>query len=181
MTDPVADYQTAARGFSSVLAQSAGKLDRPSPCEGWTAKDIVDHVMGGAPYYAVAWGGTVPELPEGTDLATRFDAESAALAEVCARPGVLDQMTPSPLGDGEIPRRVMLGIFTTDTLIHTWDLAKAIGVEVELDPELLRRSWEGVVPMESVLRTPGIFGPVVDVPDDAPFQDRALGFFGRQA
>lgn len=180
MGDPVADYVTAARGFSRVLAQSEGRLDRASPCEGWTAKDVVDHVMGGAPYYAVAWGGTAPDVPDDADLATRFDAESAALADACSRPGALDQMTSSPIGDGEIPVRVMLGIFTTDTLIHTWDLAKAIGVDVELDADLLQRSWDGVVPMESVLRAPGIFGPAVDVADDAPFQDRALAFFGRQ-
>ena len=180
MGDPVADYVTAAQGFSKVLAQSDGKLDRPSPCDGWTGQDIVDHVMGGAPYYAVAWGGSAPQLADHVDLAARFDAESAALAEACRRPGVLDQMTPSPLGDGEIPVRVMLGIFTTDTLIHTWDLAKAIGVDVELDADLLQRSWDGVIPMESVLRAPGIFGPAVDVPDDAPFQHRALGFFGRR-
>lgn len=68
-----------------------------------------------------------------------------------------------------------------DTLVHTWDLAKAIGVDVELDRDLLQRSWDGVVPIESIVRQPGIFGPAVELPDDAPYQDRALAFFGRRA
>ena len=57
MPDPVADYETAASGF----AERAGAVRRatssvPSPCEGWTAQDIVDHVMGGPPYYTARVG-----------------------------------------------------------------------------------------------------------------------------
>ena len=60
MPDQVADYETAASGFAAVLAQCGGDLTMPSPCEGWSAQDVVDHVMGGPPYYAEAWGGQVP-------------------------------------------------------------------------------------------------------------------------
>ena len=52
-------------------------------------------------------------------------------------------------------------------------------VDVALDEDLLQRSWDGMIPIESVVRRPGIFGPAVDVPDEAPLQDRAMAFFGR--
>lgn len=178
MTDPVADYETAAAGFRKVLAECAS-LDGTSPCEGWTGKDVVDHVVGGTAHFTEAFGGTVPEVPDDADLTTRYDALSAAFAAACRQPGALDQMVPSPIG-GEIPASMMLGIYTTDTLIHTWDLARSNGADVELDHDLLQRSWDGVLPLEEVVRQPGIFGPAVEVPDDAPFQDRAMGFFGRQ-
>lgn len=179
MTDPIADYETAADGFSAVLARSGVDLSMGSPCEGWTAQDIVDHVVGGTSYYAAEFGGTVPEVPGDADVVTRYDALRAALADACRRPGALDQMVSSPLG-GEIPAAVMLGIYTTDTLIHTWDLGRAVGVDVELDRDLLQRSWDGIIPIEELVRTPGVFGPAVDIDDAAPFQDRAMAFFGRQ-
>jgi uncharacterized protein (TIGR03086 family) len=179
MSDPVEDYETAANGFAAVLAQCGDDLSAPSPCEGWTAQHVVDHVMGGTTYYATEWGGTLPELADDAPLAARYDAGRQALADACRAPGALEQMVASPLG-GEIPASVMLGIYTTDTLIHTWDLARSIGVEVELDPDLLQRSVEGVRGIEEVVRAPGIFGPAVDVGDDASAQDKAIAFFGRQ-
>ena len=179
MGDPVADYETAAEGFARVLAQCSGPLDADSPCEGWKAQDVVDHVLGGTTHFTEAFGGTVPDVGEGADVATRYDALRKAFADACRQPGALDKMVPSPIG-GEVPGSVMLGIYTTDTLIHTWDLARSMGLDVELDADLLKRSWEGVLPIESIVRQPGIFGPAVEVPDDAPFQDRAMAFFGRR-
>lgn len=179
MTDPVADYETAADGFAAVLAQCTS-LDGKSPCEGWTSKDVIDHVFGGTAGFAEALGGSVPPADDDADLTSRYEALRNALTEASRQPGALDKMVPAPIG-GEIPASMMLGIYTTDTLIHTWDLARATGVDVELDQELLQRSWDGVLPIEELVRKPGIFGPRVEVPDDAPLQDRALGFFGRQA
>ena len=34
--------------------------------------------------------------------------------------------------------------------------------------------------MEEVLRRPDVFGPAVEIDDDAPMQDRAMAWFGRQ-
>ena len=110
----------------------------------------------------------MPDVPEDADRATRYRARAEALADTCRQPGVLDQMVPSPLGDDEIPAAMMLGILTSDTLIHTWDLARSIGVDVELDQDLLQRTWDGLVPIEEMLRRPDVFGPAVEIDDDAP-------------
>jgi uncharacterized protein (TIGR03086 family) len=180
MPDAVGDYETAASGFAAVLAQCGDDLGATSPCEGWTAQDIVDHVAGGAPYYTREWGGQVPDIPEDADRAARYTSEYRAFAEACRQPGVLDRMIPSPFGEGEMPAEMMLGIFTADTLIHTWDLARAIGVDVQLDQDLLQRTWDGMVPMEASLRRPDVFGPAIEIDDGAPMQDRAMAWFGRQ-
>jgi uncharacterized protein (TIGR03086 family) len=179
MPDPVADYETAAAGFAAVLAQCPSALDGASPCQDWTAQDVITHVLDGTAHFTASFGGTVPEIPDDADLPTRYAALKTALADAARTPGALDAMVPSPIG-GDVPASVMLGIYTSDTLIHTWDLARAIGVEVELDADLLQRSWDGIIPIESMVRRPGVFGPAVEVPDDAPFQDRAMAFFGRQ-
>ena len=180
MPDAIADYETAASSFASVLRQSGDDLSSPSPCAGWTAQDVVDHVMGGPPYYTAAWGGEVPDTAEDASRADRYTAEYQALLETCRRPGVLEQMIPSPFGEGEIPAGMMFGILTSDTLIHTWDLARSIGVDVHLDEDLLQRTWDGLIPMEEAVRRPDVFGPPVEVDPGASLQDRAMAWFGRQ-
>ena len=178
MSDPIADYERAADGFAAELARCEGNLDAPSPCEGWKAQDVVGHVLGNTTGFARGLGSEVPDTDG--DLTDRYAAARGALVEASRQPGALDKMVPGPLG-GDLPAAVLLGIIATDTLIHTWDLAQALGHDVELDADLLQRSWDGLKPMEAMVRQPGVFGPAVDVADDAPFQARALAFFGRQA
>ena len=180
MPDPVGDYETAASGFARVLEQcSEDDLSRASPCEGWTAREIVDHVTSGPGYYAEAWGGQAPAVADDADRATRYRAGYHALADTCRQPDVLEQMVSSPLGDDKIPAGMMFSILTSDTLIHTWDLARAIGADAHLDQDLLQRTWDGLIPIEDMVRRPEVFGPPVEIDADAPMQDRAMAWFGR--
>ena len=166
----------------AVLAQCGDDLSMPSPCEGWTAQDVVDHVMGGPPYYTEAWGGQVPDVADDADRADPLHArESAALADTCRQPGVLEQMVPSPLGDGEIPAGVMFGILTSDTLIHTWDLARADRRRRAARPgpapaHLGRADPDG----GDACADPTCSGPPSRSTTSAPMQDRAMAWFGRQ-
>lgn len=178
-TDVVADYERAADGFAAVLARVDGRWDAGSPCEDWTAADVVEHVLNGAAALIRNLGGELSE-PERADETGRFDALRAAAAEAARQPGALDRMVQGPLG-GDMPAAVFLGIIATDTLIHTWDLARALGEDVELDGDLLHRSWQNIVPMDEMIRRPGVFGPKVPVGADATPQQQALAFFGRDA
>jgi uncharacterized protein (TIGR03086 family) len=175
MADPIADFTTAADGLATVLA-GVTDTSLTTPCEGWTIQELLDHVVGGARYYAAEWGGTEPS-DEGS-LVERYARYRNALVDVVSQEGVLERMVPSPVG-GELPAGVMFGMFTTDTLLHTWDLGRALGERVELDPELLHRSWQNAIPLDDVLRGPGIFGPKLEVGDDESPQVQALAFFGR--
>ena len=62
-----------------------------------------------------------------------------------------------------------------------WDVARACGQRYEVDPPaltavhgFLRESAEA-----SPEGTPGLFGPAVSVPDEAPLLDRVVGLAGR--
>jgi len=74
---------------------------------------------------------------------------------------------------------------TPDVLIHTWDLARATGLDEGLDPDEVHRSWAGVegLPPEvdEAMRASGHYGPRIDVADDADEQTRLLAFLGRRA
>jgi uncharacterized protein (TIGR03086 family) len=70
--------------------------------------------------------------------------------------------------------------FLGDVLVHTWDLARATGLDEALDPEEVTRMLHGLEPLDEVLRASGHFGPKVDVPADADEQTRLIAFTGRQ-
>ncbi len=77
----------------------------------------------------------------------------------------------------------MMGVVAVDELVlHGWDLASATGQPFEPDPA----STEAVFGFTSAMSEPGqeasregLYGPVVDVPADAPMFRRALGLSGR--
>jgi hypothetical protein len=79
---------------------------------------------------------------------------------------------------------------SADMVMHGWDLARATGQDDTIDPAEVEGMWTGLsaMPPEFLeqLRTPGafgpgveVFGPEVTVPEDAPLQDRLLGMIGR--
>jgi len=72
----------------------------------------------------------------------------------------------------------MFGI--PDILIHTWDLARATGLDETPDPAEVHDLFVGMEPMDAVLRSSGHYGPRVDVPADADEQTKLIAFTGRR-
>jgi uncharacterized protein (TIGR03086 family) len=67
-----------------------------------------------------------------------------------------------------------------DQLVHTWDLAIAIGGDRRLDPEVVEAVVAMFLPQMPVIgRRAGLVGPEVPVPAGASAQDRLLGAMGR--
>ncbi|HEU0164841.1 MAG TPA: hypothetical protein VFQ54_07325, partial [Thermomicrobiales bacterium] len=60
------------------------------------------------------------------------------------------------------------------------DVAKVIGVSTELPPDLVSGLYDMILPFAEEWRTIGVFGPKVEVAEDAPLQDKLLGLTGRQ-
>ena len=67
-----------------------------------------------------------------------------------------------------------------DLLVHGWDLARAIGADETMDPDLAAVVLERWQPQEPWLRGSGVVGPRVEVPPDASVQAKLIGFFGRR-
>lgn len=74
---------------------------------------------------------------------------------------------------------------TPDVLVHTWDLARAAGLDEGLDPDEVRRQVavvESLPPeVDEAMRRSGHYGPRVEVADGADAQARLLAFTGRTA
>ena len=81
-----------------------------------------------------------------------------------------------------MPAEQLIGrLIATDVLVHTWDLARAVGGDESLPTDIVEGAYSGLKPMDAMLRQPGVFGPKVEVPAGADVQTEFLGFVGRRA
>ncbi len=145
-----------------------------TPCEGWCVQDLVDHAVG--VQQQVAGGLLGLQLEEGAGWPAVRDGMIAAMED----PSVLDGELPQgPFGP--MPKAMMLGVATSDLLIHTWDLARAIGADEALPAEPVSAAYQGLQRFpEEAMRASGRFGPEIEAATDADEQTRMLGFTGRQ-
>jgi hypothetical protein len=102
------------------------------------------------------------------DLEARWSVTVAALFTALAAPGVLDEQ-----------RLSLLPVLTTEVLVHTWDLSKAVGQDVALDVDLCEIGLERLDGTEAQLQASDMFGEPVAMRQDASVQDRLLAAFGR--
>ena len=76
----------------------------------------------------------------------------------------------------------MLGTFVCmDVLVHTWDLARAVGADEQLDLGSVVHAYEVMKPLDGQIRQPGVFGPKLEPPSGADVQTEFLYFLGRPA
>jgi len=176
-------YRRRADEFeATIFGTLPNRWVDPSPCENWTARDIVAHVvqmheieLGQRP------GGEGPTSPAGPD----FDPARAFRASRVDAERVLDDPATAP----EVVQRIN-DVLGTDLPQHRWDLAKATGQDAAMNPDDVHFLWTLLSPQTpkwwAFMRTPGNFGPGIEVygpefpiSDDAPLQDRLLGLLGR--
>jgi uncharacterized protein (TIGR03086 family) len=125
------------------------------------------------------WSVARPAIPSADqDPAAAWHAFDAAFQAAIDDPEVADAERDTPMGPKTFAAAAdMIG--TTDVLIHTWDLARATGLDEHLDPDEVHRFVIGMEPMDEMIRGEH-FGPRVPVADDADEQTRLIAFVGRR-
>jgi uncharacterized protein (TIGR03086 family) len=167
MSGVVAQHRQACEGFSRAVESAGGRWDAPSPCTGWDARGVLEHVIGFHDELLLKPLNAKPIRPK-DDPAARWSLTVEALFSALASPEAMDAT-----------RESLLGVLSTDVLVHTWDLSRALGLEVSLDAELCRIGFDRAEANRDRLAASEMFGPPVDVAADASIQDRLLGIFGR--
>ena len=174
-------YDTIAGGFTDrVNAVPSEAWDNPTPCEGWVARDIVRHVTEWIPAFFNNSAGL--ELPTGIssddDPVGAWTALHASLRSALADASVAQREFDGPPGRMSVEQSIDM-IVTGDLLIHTWDLARATGLDESLDATEAARMLAGVEPIDEMLRSSGHYGPRVIVSDDADVTTKLVAFMGR--
>ena len=180
--DAAADFREVAARFGEVVRRvPADGWDAPAPVEGWTARDVVRHLVEWFPGF-LAGGSDVALPPVGSvddDPVGTWDGFAASVQAVLDDPATADR-TFGNAHTGDLPLADAVSrFFTADVFMHTWDLARATGQDDTLDADRCRELVEGMEPIEDLMRRSGQYGPRVPVPDDADPQTRLLGFIGR--
>lgn len=184
--DLVGLYRRAVAGFGTLVhAVAPHQWDRPTPCEGWDVRALVNHVVG-----ENAWavplldGRTIADVGGdldgdllGEDPSRSWEDRAAPAVAAVADAGALDRVVHVSFGD--IPGREYVSQITTDHIVHSWDLAQGIGASGELGPELVAFAFGFIEPQAEQWRAAGAFGPAVPVPEGASTQARLLGLTGR--
>jgi uncharacterized protein (TIGR03086 family) len=183
MTAAADNHRRIAGTFTARVRGVSGAAgwDAPTPVAGWTARDVVGHLVEWFPGFLA--GGSDIRLPQGPAVAD--DPVGAWETQCDAVQAVLDDASSTTATFrnphiGELPiDQAIDRFYTADVFMHTWDLARATGQDDTLDPEYCAALLEGMGAFEQAMRESGQYGPRVPVPDDAPVQDRMLGFIGR--
>ncbi|WP_245672151.1 TIGR03086 family metal-binding protein [Nocardia anaemiae] len=143
---PNFDLEPAATALEAVVGAIADdQLTAPTPCADTSVRDLLAHVIGLTEAFRQAAtkeavGRSVPpavgpETALPADWRSRIPAQLKALVEAWRDPAAWDGETEA--GGVSAPAVVMATIALDEIVVHTWDLARAIGQQ----PESTRPTW----------------------------------------
>jgi uncharacterized protein (TIGR03086 family) len=137
----------------------------PTPCRDWTVRDLVNHVVGEDRWTVpLVTGGTIAEVGDSLDgdLLGKDPVGSALIAAREAATCVAERLPAGGkvhLSYGEAPIDDYVRELACDHLVHTWDLAVAIGADSRSDPHLLTEAGVFFQEREELYRAAGVIGP----------------------
>src|SRR6516225_7232437 len=177
----VAEFDTRVGQIGDHQWQAA------TPDEDWCVRDLVSHLVGedlwAPPLLA---GSTIAEVGDrfegdvlGSEPKAAWTAASVAAVRAVEADGAMDRIVHLSFGD--FPGSEYTLQLFADHLIHAWDLARAIGADERLDPELVDACAVWFAPVEAAYRSAGAIAGRPPVPGGADAQTRLLAMFGRRA
>ncbi|MFI6517956.1 TIGR03086 family metal-binding protein [Spirillospora sp. NPDC050679] len=182
------DRRAVQAGVAVVAHLTGADLDRPTPCEGWAARDLLAHMTVQHRGFAAAARGTGgdPAVWAVRSLADDPVKDYAAAAEevlaAFAEPGVLDRrFTLAEFQGKAFPAPMAIGFHFIDYVVHGWDMARTLGLPYELDDDLVEAALEMalLLPDDEQRTAPNApFSPALAPSGDSPL-DRVLAHLGR--
>jgi uncharacterized protein (TIGR03086 family) len=178
---------------SVTVVSKAGPADlaRPTPCGDWTLEQLLAHMTVQHDGFAAAaagngadpsaWRTQSPSADPVADYAAAADRVRRAFAAdgVLTRDFALPEISP----EAAFPATMAISFHFVDYVTHGWDVARALGLDYELDPDLLsvaRAIAEAVPDDETRLRPGAAFAPRVTEPGNGDPLDAILALLGRR-
>ena len=179
MSDDADRYARVAGGFTERLMDVApDQWTLPTPCEEWTVRDLVTHVIDTQRRVLGLLGGAVSPVDHDGDLVGQWNEVSAALLDTVRDPARADTEVQAFAGPTPF-HELVGGLACSDTVVHTWDLARATGQPETLDAGAVEHCAGVIAGFGEAMRRPGGFGPPLECAADADAQSKFLHFAGR--
>jgi len=184
--DVVAEMERAFAIATGVLAGvQPEQWDAPSPCEGWTVRDVVNHMVGGAKIVSTELSGRGGDVNyhinhlRGLDPVDAYrDAAAEAVAVFRADPGLVERTIQMPWGPET--GGYVATMFMGDHFVHAWDVARATGQSTDFAADLAEMLMPFAIEYSDRHRGPGMFDEPKVAPPDASPADRLAAALGRQ-
>ncbi len=176
-------YRRVAGRFSDRAREvPEAAWEYPAPCDEWVARDVVRHLVDWIPAFLADAGG--PRLPVGPsvdqDPCGAWTTLNLGIQALLDDPKASAWQINHPWVGRHRLDDAVATFFLGDILVHTWDLARAAGLDETLDAEVVHDILVGMEPLDERLRESGHYGPKVEVAADADEQTRLIAFTGRR-
>ena len=156
------------------------QLDNATPCESFTIRGVLEHMIGGAVTFAAAFRGGPPpaDATPPADVLAAFGPALGDLVAAMNEPGALERTVQAPFG--AVPGDTFARFVALDGLVHGWDLAVASRQSYDPAPALvadvLAFAQEAIDP----LRDGDTFAAATEAPAHASPMEQLAAFTGRR-
>jgi uncharacterized protein (TIGR03086 family) len=182
----------AVRASVTVTA-GAGQADlaRPTPCRDWNLGELLTHMTIQHDGFAAAAEGNGADLslwqarPPAADPVADYAAAADRVLRAFAADGVVTRKFALPELNPSVayPGGLAIGFHFIDYVTHGWDVARTLGADFEIEPDLLgvALAMAEAIPDDQTRLQPGAaFAPRVGVPQEASQLDRIMALLGRR-
>jgi uncharacterized protein (TIGR03086 family) len=184
------DARAVRASVDVVVLAGAADLRRPTPCTGWTLAELLAHMSAQHHGFAAAAAGRGADpqawrtRPLGADPAATYAAAAEEVLAAFAADGVADARftLPEISTDVTFSGYRAIGFHFIDYVVHTWDVARALDVRLDLPDDLVLAALpvaEAVPDGPGRLAPGAAFAPRLPEPPGATPMDRVLTLLGR--
>ena len=174
-------FRQLAGGFGEVLdALDTDAWSAPSPCDGWTAREVVGHVIETQRDFFAGHGVDLGDAPSLEDPVAAWRTHSTVVADRLADPAVGDKAFDGHFGPTTVGE-TLLRFYGFDMVAHRWDVATAAGRDLRFTDDELTMMETAADGFGPALYSDGVCAAGVEAPADADRQTRLLARLGRSA
>ncbi|MFD3810622.1 maleylpyruvate isomerase family mycothiol-dependent enzyme [Rhodococcus sp. NPDC058639] len=173
-------HTDAALPLTSVVSFLGPEAwDSASPCEGWTAKDVLNHIIGSQREFFADHGFDLGEQASLDDPSRAWREHTARVADIVADKAAMDTAFDGYYGPATIGDEFDL-FYTWDMIVHRWDIATAAGLDDTFTDTELDRVEAGADVFGDELYLDGVCVAGVRAPAGADRATRVLARLGRR-
>ena len=151
----------------------------PSPCDGWSARDVVGHLIAAQRSFLSGHGHDLPE-PDLAEPTEAWEAHADGVLGLLADPAVAEAAFDGHFGPTTVGE-TLARFYLFDMVVHRWDVAHATGGDERLTDAELDVLEGAIAGFGPALYSEGVCAAAVEPPPDADRQTRVLATLGRTA
>lgn len=178
MSDFLDIYLDKTTRFGDVVRTvPADSWTAHSPCEKWTAADVLDHVVDTQRDFFARHHLELGERPAGSPEQV-WQAHVEGARRLLGDGSVLTRTFDGFFGPTTIGA-TLVDFYALDLVVHRWDLARSVGSDTEFSEAEMDMMDKGITLFGEHMYDDGVFAPAVPPPPDATRQERLLAVMGR--